>query len=1250
MMNAFSVGNMPTPPVGPPVSVVDIFFPGFSAVNASAQQLLLGDADGYVRLLSHVIHVYYYDEAYEMVIAWIYRQPFAKEADSLMVRVKTPDVVQDQSLRKKPLSYSPWDGSFGFWYKSHRLTLHCHKREHHEEISISSIGTSPKILMDLLGECREQYLKLIQRKVPVFQPEGGEWKRTGLRHARDISTVLMDEAVKKDVLEDMRQFLDEQTQDWYTARGIPYKRGYLLDGPPGTGKSSFCLSVAGLYELDIYMLNLSSLGDSGLAKLFTQLPPRCVVLLEDVDAVGLDRKDSKDTGTGQTQKDAPQRGVSLSGLLNVIDGVGSQEGRILIMSTNYIDHLDEALIRPGRVDKTILFKCADKKIVTQLFCTIFKQTPAGYEQPPKETEDLAIERLAEEFAAHVPQEEFSPAKVLSFLLEHKDSPADADNSQSSETMKRACDRSFFYKLRLSYTNLIWVVLYRPHSSASFHGSRAATKVSRPLAHLWTTRSPTVFQARRHSSHYQNLMADNSSPDYKALFLKAEADRRQEAELRRQAEDRERHEAELRRQAEDRERDEAELRKQAETNTQPTTFKVFVQACHDLLSRPLKVGTPTKSTKGKIPPPTGKYCPTRLRYWSDCPIQQQEIYDSVYTFLQPLGKDAPQLFAPLAELHGLNRRFSRRELRSEKDLESYERFAVEDHVHDIIAELCKIPAAREKFQLGDGIIFDNHSNTLDEPEGDDDDLETSDVSRTHYSRPDQFCIHRVDGTTNELRTTVEYKPPHKFREEDMRSGLRPMEFWKDVVNQDKIPTDRNKKLKYNAEQLTGSVLAQEYHIMIQEGLEYSYITNGLAFILLRVPYDDPSTLDYCLCEPNLDINIEHHDALLQPKTAICRVLCLCLMSFRSPVRSQAWRHAAKSQLHTWKTSFDHTRSQIPDEELQQNPPDSEYTSSEYTGSEYLPSSPLSPTKAEQSRRTSTRFQGDCAPTAHDGHLDSSESESGQATQGRKRGFSQIMSSPSQHSSKSPTRSTPHSSGGRYRHTAPYCTQRCLLGLQQRGVLDDFCPNIDLHRQGQDDGRHRIDGNQLAQLLKEQLGRDLDHNCTPIGACGTCGSSGAPFKITSAEYGYTVVGKGTTSRRWKKVSREVEIYRILRKAQGSAVPVFIGAIDLKRSYFLHGAGEIKHMLLMSWGGQMIGLKESALPHEISRSMRQIRKLGVVHEDLRNENMLWNDELGRVFIIDFHQSRIDCRPTRERVRSLKRPLNIQTDRSKRPRLLYT
>uniref|UniRef100_A0A093URC1 Reticulocyte-binding protein 2 like a n=1 Tax=Talaromyces marneffei PM1 TaxID=1077442 RepID=A0A093URC1_TALMA len=734
------------------------------------------------------------------------------------------------------------------------------------------------------------------------------------------------------------------------------------------------------------------------------------------------------------------------------------------------------------------------------------------------------------------------------------------------------------------------------------------------------------------------MADDSSPDYKSLLQRAEellrqaedrehreAElRRQEAELRKQAEDREQREAKLRKQAEEREQLEAELRRKAETQTQPTAFREFVQACHELFSQQIEVGTPTKSTKGHIPAPTGKYCPTRLRLWSECPLQQREIYNAVCDYLQPAGREPTRLFASLAELHGLSRRFSRRVLRSEKDLESYERFAVEDHVHDIIAELCKIPAAQERFRLGNGIAFDNHAHTLDDSE--DADEEVLDRSSSRHPRADQFCIHRVDGTTNILLTTVEYKPPHKLSVKNLRKGLRPMEFWEEV--------------------LAGSVLAQEYHVMIQEGLEYSYITNGLALVLLRVPYHDPSTLYYYPCEPNRDVNVDDSASFREPATTIGRVLCLCLMSFQSQVRDQSWRNAARSQLHIWKTSFDHTRSQIPDEELQEVPPDSEYPSSEPTGSEYFPSSPLESTSG-QTRRISSRSRGTCVDleVPQRESMDSSDSDTNPAAHGRKRGFSQIMSSPSsQRSATRPANSTPPSDQ-RQQHTSRFCTQQCLLGLQQKGTLDSSCPNVYLHRHGHQGNRHPIDNNALVQLLKDQLDQDLDHNCTPFGVCG---SYGAPFRITCAAYGYTVVGKGTTSKLWKEVSREAEVYQVLRKVQGLAVPVFLGAIDLKMTYFLHGAGEIRHMLLMAWGGREMGTGERLT--EISKSTALIRKLGVMHGDLRLQNMLWNDELGRVMIIDFHRSEIRRQLIGQR-HSSKRSRDIHdAGHSKRRRLLYT
>ncbi|RDH26951.1 hypothetical protein BDQ94DRAFT_185686 [Aspergillus welwitschiae] len=109
--------------------------------------------------------------------------------------------------------------------------------------------------------------------------------------------------------------------------------------------------------------------------------------------------------------------------------------------------------------------------------------------------------------------------------------------------------------------------------------------------------------------------------------------------------------------------------------------------------------------------------------------------------------------------------------------------------------------------------------------------------------------------------------------------------------------------------------------------------------------------------------------------------------------------------------------------------------------------------------------------------------------------------------------------------------------------------------------------------------------------------AAFKVTCAAHGYTIV-----------VSREVDIYRILHRAQGSAIPVFLGAIDLAKVYFLHGAGDIRHMLLMGWGG-------------------------VIHEDLRPENILWNAGLYRALVIDFHRCALDQQPTYKRPGSVQR-----------------
>lgn len=116
-----------------------------------------------------------------------------------------------------------------------------------------------------------------------------------------------------------------------------------------------------------------------------------------------------------------------------------------------------------------------------------------------------------------------------------------------------------------------------------------------------------------------------------------------------------------------------------------------------------------------------------------------------------------------------------------------------------------------------------------------------------------------------------------------------------------------------------------------------------------------------------------------------------------------------------------------------------------------------------------------------------------------------------------------------------------------------------------------------------------------------------------------------------------YQVLRRAQGSTVPVFLGAISLAKIYFLHGAGEIRHMLLMARGGESTTKckQRPVLRHEIYRSMEEIRSLGVIHRDLRPDNILWSAELERAIIIDFHRAELDRRLMRNRMKSVKRPL---------------
>jgi len=364
-----------------------------------------------------------------MVIPWIASQTFAHQAQSLLAHVGRRR-GEDDGAEKKPLSYSPWDGRFFFFHKNHLLWFRSTEKDmgfrREEVISVSCFGRSPAILKELFDECRSEYLKSMENKTPIFENRDGKWRRMKAGNIRPISTVIMNEEEKTELLEDIKSFFAPRSRAWYSARGIPYRKGYLLYGPPGTGKSSLCLSIAGHFDQEIYVLNVSDVDAKSLGALFADLPPSCVLLLEDVDAVGVTQSRQAQTETSQVKPslaEAAKSKLSLSDLLNAFDGVSPHEGRLLLMTTNHIELLDVALIRPGRADKKVELRNADRDMTRRLFCLVFKQLKDDISDLEKPAEDdETVNRLANEFARKIPELEFSPAEIQSFLIKHRHSP------------------------------------------------------------------------------------------------------------------------------------------------------------------------------------------------------------------------------------------------------------------------------------------------------------------------------------------------------------------------------------------------------------------------------------------------------------------------------------------------------------------------------------------------------------------------------------------------------------------------------------------------------------------------------------------------------------------------------------------------------------------------------------------------------------------------------------------------------------
>lgn len=201
---------------------------------------------------------------------------------------------------------------------------------------------------------------------------GDEWETLTDIPPRTLGSIILPPGQLENLTADLDSFLASEAA--YARRGIPWHRGYLFEGPPGTGKSSVARALAFHARLNVHYLPLADARkDTSLVRLVGLVRSRSLLLIEDIDIY-----------RAATERKGKSGSATMSGLLNSLDGPATPHGLVTVLTTNSPGVLDSALVRPGRVDRTEHFGLAGPEEIRRIVQHWF-----GGDVPPLDVKEMA---------------------------------------------------------------------------------------------------------------------------------------------------------------------------------------------------------------------------------------------------------------------------------------------------------------------------------------------------------------------------------------------------------------------------------------------------------------------------------------------------------------------------------------------------------------------------------------------------------------------------------------------------------------------------------------------------------------------------------------------------------------------------------------------------------------------------------------------------------------------------------------------